>query len=58
MKYLIAFLIVAISAALAWSFSGLRANGQGLVLQAPDGHCASPMLQNNNQVVWETVECP
>ena len=41
----------------AGSFTGDHGDGYDVILQAPDGHCAHPVLADDNTVTWENVSC-
>jgi hypothetical protein len=58
MKQLIAILIVCAAVGMALAWTGLEADGQKLILKAPDGHCAQLVLSNINVITAETMECP
>ena len=51
-------LLVLLGTSLALAWTGKAQDGQALCLKAPDGHCAEPVLANDNAVTWATVTCP
>jgi hypothetical protein len=58
MKWLRAFILVCLAVGVAMAWTGLEADGQRLILKAPDGHCGEVKLSDLNLLSVEVVECP
>jgi len=50
--------IICATAMYLMAFTGKSGDGQALILQAPDGHCAKAQIDNANVLTMVTVECP
>ena len=57
-KNLVAIALIFGSCLMLIAWTGMQADGQALILKAPDGHCAEVVLADNNTVSWGNVTCP